>query len=153
MILTPRDWQNIATVEAARLDGAPEAHAKLIEANRYGALADEIGRLKSALNWIATVNATENEYQNHARAALASPQPKEKPMTQIKLCKDCVWCKPSNNGYPENRCHEPKVAAQSSDHLSNKKPNGVSCNYELAMIWPRGLCGRRGAKFDNQARP
>lgn len=46
MILTPRDWQQIAQGEALALAGMPEAHAKMVEAKRYGALADEIDRLR-----------------------------------------------------------------------------------------------------------
>jgi hypothetical protein len=45
MQLTPRDWQQIALREASELLGTPEGAAKLVEANRYGALADEIDRL------------------------------------------------------------------------------------------------------------
>ncbi len=46
MQLTPRDWQQIALREASELLGTPEGAAKLVEANRYGALADEIERLR-----------------------------------------------------------------------------------------------------------
>ena len=46
MILTSRDWQQIAQGEALALAGMPEAHAKMVEAKRYGALADEIDRLR-----------------------------------------------------------------------------------------------------------
>jgi hypothetical protein len=46
MILTPRDWQQIAQGEALTLAGMPEAHTKMVEAKRYGALADEIDRLR-----------------------------------------------------------------------------------------------------------
>jgi len=54
MQITPRDWQQIALREASELLGTPEGAAKLAEANRYGALADEIERLREALrtvNW------------------------------------------------------------------------------------------------------
>lgn len=49
MIITPRDWQQIAQGEALTLSGMPEAHTKLVEAKRYGALANEIERLRAAI--------------------------------------------------------------------------------------------------------
>ena len=49
MNLTPRDWQAMAQREASELLGTPEGAAKLAEAKRYGALADEIERLDRLL--------------------------------------------------------------------------------------------------------
>lgn len=46
-LLTPRDWQAQAQREASELLGTPEGAAKLVEAKRYGSLADEIGRLEA----------------------------------------------------------------------------------------------------------
>lgn len=43
--LTPRDWQIEATVYAAKHLGEPEGERALVEARRYGALADELARL------------------------------------------------------------------------------------------------------------
>lgn len=45
--LTPRDWQFIAQQKALELAGTPEAAEKLAESKRYGALADELDRLRS----------------------------------------------------------------------------------------------------------
>lgn len=45
-LLTPRDWQAQAQREAQELLGTPEGAAKLVEAKRYGMLADEIDRLR-----------------------------------------------------------------------------------------------------------
>lgn len=50
-LLTPRDWQSIAQREASELLGTPEGAAKLVEAKRYGMLADEIERLRACLRW------------------------------------------------------------------------------------------------------
>jgi hypothetical protein len=47
-LLTPRDWQADSLREANELLGTPEGAAKLVEAKRYGALADEIERLRAA---------------------------------------------------------------------------------------------------------
>lgn len=44
-LLTPRDWAELARHEASELLGTYEGRAKLVEANRYDALADEIDRL------------------------------------------------------------------------------------------------------------
>lgn len=44
-LLTPRDWQAEATIRAAKLAGTPEGAAALVEARRYGMLADELDRL------------------------------------------------------------------------------------------------------------
>jgi len=41
-LLTPREWQRQAVAEAAALVGTPEYAAKMVEARRYGALADEL---------------------------------------------------------------------------------------------------------------
>lgn len=41
-LLTPRDWQAQAQREAADLLGTPEGAAKLVEAKRYGMLADAL---------------------------------------------------------------------------------------------------------------
>ena len=49
-LLTPRDWQAQAQREASELLGTPEGAAKLVEAKRYGALADEIERLSACLS-------------------------------------------------------------------------------------------------------
>ena len=49
MILTPRDWQAVAQLEASDLLGTPEGATKLAEAKRYGALADELERLQREL--------------------------------------------------------------------------------------------------------
>lgn len=46
-LLTPRDWQAEATVRAAKLTGSPEGALALVEAKRYGMLADEIERLRA----------------------------------------------------------------------------------------------------------
>ena len=46
MLCTPRDWQQIAQGEALTLVGMQEGRAKLVEATRYGACADEIERLQ-----------------------------------------------------------------------------------------------------------
>lgn len=51
-LLTPRDWQAQAQREAQELLGTPEGAAKLVEAKRYGVLADEIERLRAAKNGI-----------------------------------------------------------------------------------------------------
>lgn len=56
MILTPRDWQAIAQREASDLLGTPEGAAKIAEAKRYGALADEIERLREVLIMAVTQN-------------------------------------------------------------------------------------------------
>lgn len=48
-VLSPRDWQAMALREAAALTGTPEGRARLAESKRYGALADELDRLRSAL--------------------------------------------------------------------------------------------------------
>lgn len=48
-LLTPRDWQAQAQREAQELIGTPECAAKLVEAKRYGMLADEIERLSLTL--------------------------------------------------------------------------------------------------------
>lgn len=45
-LLTPRDWQAEATVRAAKLAGSPEGALALVEAKRYGALAEQIERLR-----------------------------------------------------------------------------------------------------------
>lgn len=45
-LLTPRDWQAEATVRAAKLTGTPEGERALVEAKRYGMLADELDRLR-----------------------------------------------------------------------------------------------------------
>ena len=42
MLCTPRDWQQMKQNEALRLAGTPEGDAKLAEAKRYRACADEI---------------------------------------------------------------------------------------------------------------
>jgi hypothetical protein len=49
-LLTPRDWQAVALYEAGELLGTPEGAAKLAEAKRYGALADELERLRSVVH-------------------------------------------------------------------------------------------------------
>jgi hypothetical protein len=41
-LLTPREWQRQAIVEAANLVGTDEYAAKIAEAKRYGMLADEL---------------------------------------------------------------------------------------------------------------
>lgn len=46
-LLAPRDWQAMALREAAELTGTPEGAARLAESKRYGALADEIERLRA----------------------------------------------------------------------------------------------------------
>lgn len=48
-LLAPRDWQAMALREAAELTGTPEGAARLAESKRYGALADEIERLRAQL--------------------------------------------------------------------------------------------------------
>jgi len=40
-LLTPREWERIALGEACKLSGK-EQEAKMVEARRYGALADEL---------------------------------------------------------------------------------------------------------------
>ena len=45
-LLAPRDWQAMALREAAELTGTTEGAARLAESKRYGALADEIERLR-----------------------------------------------------------------------------------------------------------
>ena len=47
-LCTPRDWQAIATREAAELLGTPEADARLAEARRYGLCADELEQLRES---------------------------------------------------------------------------------------------------------
>lgn len=47
-LLTPRDWQAEAIAFAADNLGTPEGRRALVEAKRYGALADEIERLQQA---------------------------------------------------------------------------------------------------------
>lgn len=49
VVLTPRDWQIEATSRAAKLVGTPEGELALVEARRYGALADESERMRTAL--------------------------------------------------------------------------------------------------------
>jgi hypothetical protein len=49
-LLTPRDWQAQAQREANELLGTPEGAAKLVEAKRYGMLADELERLNETIN-------------------------------------------------------------------------------------------------------
>lgn len=46
-LLAPRDWQAMALREAAELTGTTEGAARLAESKRYGALADEIERLRA----------------------------------------------------------------------------------------------------------
>jgi len=41
-LLNPREWQRQAVAEAAALVGTPEFAAKMVEARRYCALADEL---------------------------------------------------------------------------------------------------------------
>jgi len=41
-LLTPREWQRQALAEAAAMVGMPEFAAKMVEARRYGAPADEL---------------------------------------------------------------------------------------------------------------
>lgn len=41
-MLTPRDWQAQAQLEASELLGTPEGAAKLVEAKRYGLMADAL---------------------------------------------------------------------------------------------------------------
>lgn len=48
-MLTPRDWQAMALREAAELAGSHEGAARLVESKRYGALADELDRLRAAI--------------------------------------------------------------------------------------------------------
>lgn len=45
-LLTPRDWQNEALIRAAQPVDPVQAGLALVEAKRYGALADEIDRLR-----------------------------------------------------------------------------------------------------------
>ena len=44
-LLTPRDWQMRAQLEATRLVGTHEYEAKMVEMRRYKLMADEIDRL------------------------------------------------------------------------------------------------------------
>ena len=53
-LLTPRDWQAIAQQKALELAGTPEAAEKLAESKRYGALADELDRLRADGSFIAS---------------------------------------------------------------------------------------------------
>ena len=48
-LLAPRDWQAMALREAAELTGTTEGAARLAESKRYGALANEIERLRDEL--------------------------------------------------------------------------------------------------------
>lgn len=48
-LVTPRDWQAEALAFAARELGTPEGRRALIEANRYGALSDQIEALRRGL--------------------------------------------------------------------------------------------------------
>ena len=59
LFLTPRDWQAIAQREAIELLGTYECAAKVVEAKRYGALADRIAELDalSAGVYIAAARA------------------------------------------------------------------------------------------------
>ena len=56
-LLTPRDWQAIALIEAGKHTGTREGMEKLAESRRYGALADEIERLRAALAEPVDMNA------------------------------------------------------------------------------------------------
>lgn len=49
-LLTPRDWQAQAQREASELLGTPEGEAKLVEAKRYGMLADALDQNHVAQN-------------------------------------------------------------------------------------------------------
>ena len=57
-LLTPRDWQARAQLEASDLLGSPEGAAKLAEARRYGALADHIASLQARLDAAEKSKAT-----------------------------------------------------------------------------------------------
>ena len=46
-LLTPRSWQIEAMVRAAKLTGSHEGELALVEARRYGALADQIEKLRT----------------------------------------------------------------------------------------------------------
>ncbi len=48
-LITPRDWQAEALAFAARELGTPEGRRALIEARRYGALADQVEALRRGL--------------------------------------------------------------------------------------------------------
>lgn len=49
-LLTPREWQRIALIEADKLTGNARA-AKLVEAKRYGMLADELALRHVPAGW------------------------------------------------------------------------------------------------------
>ena len=96
MILTPRDWQQIAQGEALTLAGMPEAHAKLVEAKRYGLLADEIDRQR----------AENSEYRELLRELL------------VQLCENPGV---RDDGNAPGHCHQiPGVWDNDNDELSGK---------------------------------
>jgi thiamine biosynthesis protein ThiC len=61
--LTPRDWQAIALRDAAEMCGTAEGAHRLVEARRYGALADEIDRLKTELGAPLTAERQRDAYK------------------------------------------------------------------------------------------
>lgn len=48
-LLTPRAWQMEAMVRAAKLTGSPEGELALVEAKRYGLMADELERITAGV--------------------------------------------------------------------------------------------------------
>ncbi len=79
MILTPRDWQAFAQYQAIGLLGTHEGAEKLVEAKRYGALADvleqqhrDIERLSACVKIRIPTDVMEQEITNHVRRAVAA---------------------------------------------------------------------------------
>ena len=79
MILTPRDWQAFAQYQAIGLLGTHEGAEKLVEAARYGMLADaleqqhrDIERLSVGVKIRIPTDTMEQEIAAHVRRAVAA---------------------------------------------------------------------------------
>lgn len=71
-LLTPRDWQLDAVRRGAELLGTPEGAALLAEARRYGALADEVDRLRALVERLTTVSDADVSYLDVAAQLVAA---------------------------------------------------------------------------------
>ena len=73
MILTPRDWQAFAQYQAIGLLGTHEGAEKLVEAKRYGALADVLEQQHRDIERLNAAVAAEREACRVACRSVASP--------------------------------------------------------------------------------
>lgn len=66
----------------------------------------------------------------------------------IKFCNDCKYAKPEP-GFPWNlRCHNPEVNKEDPWALAGSENRGTLASEERAKGWLKGVCGKRGAKYE-----